>query len=170
MNNFKNSMKRRSIMAAVLMIVTGIILILAQGRTLNFLVQIIGIMVLIGGVTGIVSGVMIAFAPEIIGGIAAACVGFFFYRFPYILVSFIPIIIGLLMVINGCINFANAFKGRMAAGYNPARDMVLSVLAIVLGVLVVIHPFGTANIFVVLMGISLIFNGIVSLVTPNPEK
>lgn len=170
MNHFQNSLKRRSIMAAVLMIVTGIILILAQGRTLNFLVQIIGIMVLIGGVTAIVGGVMTAFVPEMIGGIVSACVGFFFYRFPYILVSFIPFIIGILMIINGCINFSNAFKGRMAAGYNPARDMVLSVLAIVLGVLVVIHPFGTANVFVVLMGISLIFNGIVSLVTPNPGE
>lgn len=170
MNHFKNSLKRRSIMAAVLMIVTGIILILAQGRTLNFLVQVIGIMVLIGGVAAIIGGIMVAFIPELIGGIVAACIGFCFYRFPYILVSFIPIIIGIVMIVNGCINFSNAFKGRMAAGYNPTRDMILSVLAIIFGVIIVIHPFGTANVFVVLMGIALIYNGVVSLVTPNPGK
>lgn len=168
--NSNKIQKQRSIWAAVLMIVTGVILILAQGRTLNFLVQVIGIMILIGGVVGIVRGAMTMFAPEIVAGIVGACVGFCFYRFPYILVSFIPFIIGLAMVVNGCINCSRAFKGRQAAGYNPARDMILSVVAIVLGILVMLHPFGTASVFVVLMGIALIFNGVVSLVTPNSKR
>lgn len=157
-------LKNRSPLISIIMIIIGLILMIGPGHTLKFLVVVLGWGLILGGITEAVSGFTSGFFPLAIGGLFILALGFYFVISPEVLVSVIPVLAGLGIVINGAVNLYRAWVGRNAMGYNPTRDIVLSIIAIVLGVIIMIHPFTTASVAAVLIGIAMVYNGIMNLV------
>lgn len=166
MSRLKNS---RGVVS-ILMIIIGILLIIWPGHTLSLLSAIVGWGLVIGGVVGVGFG-LVSFNPfNLISGIIAIIVGAVFIRAPFISMSIIPVIIGILIILNGAHNLYNAWIGRHAMGYNPRRDLILSIIMVILGILIVIFPFTTASAAVVVIGVILLYNGITNLITRGREK
>lgn len=158
---------RRSVMQNVIMILLGAVLAVWPHSSLEFLVTMIGWGLIISGITG-----MFSLISALVPSVMAYCVielllGIFFLRSPRTFASFIPVLIGIAIIVNGCIKIYYAYLGKNAVGYNPLRDIVFAVIMIVFGVLVVAHPFGTASVVTRLIGVVLIYNGIVNLITPE---
>ncbi len=159
----KDRVRRRSPVASIIMIIIGLILVFGPGHTLRFLVSILGWGLILGGITEAVTGFASGFLPIAIGGLFMLVLGFYFIISPGTVASIIPFLAGLGVLIDGAVNLYRAWQGRYAMGYSPAKDIVLSIISIILGILIMIYPFATASVVAVLIGVALIYNGIVNL-------
>lgn len=166
MERFKN----RSPVVSIIMIIIGLILVIWPGHTLTFMVSIFGWGLIFSGISEAVAGFTTGFFPLAIGGLFMLALGFYFIIAPDVLASVIPVLAGLGILINGAVNLYNAWTGRYAMGYNPAKDIVLSIISIVLGILVLVRPFTAASVIVIVVGIALIYNGIVNLVNSRKNQ
>lgn len=160
MEHFKSSRP----VPSIIMIIIGLILVIWPSHTLTIMVTILGWGLIFSGISESVTGFMSGFFPLAIGGLCLLALGFYFILAPDVPVSVISVLAGLGIIINGCTNLYNAWIGRFAMGYNPARDIILSIVSIVLGVLILVQPFRTAGLVVIFIGISLIYSGISNLI------
>lgn len=157
-------LKNRRPVTSIIMIIIGLILVIWPGHSLNVMVSILGWGMIFSGIAESVSGFMTGFFPLAIGGLCILALGFYFIISPQVLASVIPFLAGLVIIVNGGVNLYHAWVGRFAMGYNPARDIILSIISIILGILILVHPFATASVIVLLVGLALIYNGIMNLI------
>jgi uncharacterized membrane protein HdeD (DUF308 family) len=162
-----NQTRTNQIFIPGIMILMGLILLLAPGHTLNFLVTLLGWGLILGGISALIPGIMAGSEALTLAGIPVIILGIFFISSPRLLVAFIPILVGLGMVVSGGRNLYYAWTGRFAMNYDPRRDVLISVIAIALGLLILINPFKTVETIVMLIGIALIYNGVTSLLVRN---
>lgn len=158
---------RTSVVQNIIMILLGAILVIKPGSSLTFLVQVIGWGLIIGGLSGMFT-LISAIVPSIMAGcILMLLFGVLFVRSPETFASIIPVLVGITVIINGCIKIYYSWQGKNAVGYNPARDIIFSAVMILFGVLIVINPFSAAKVSVTLIGITMIYDGVVNLITPE---
>lgn len=157
-------LKNRRPVVSIIMIIIGLILVIWPGHSITVMVSILGWGLVFSGISEAVTGFTTGFFPLAIGGLFILALGFYFIMAPEVLASVIPFLAGLGIIVNGGVNLYNAWVGRYAMGYNPARDIILSIISIILGILVLVHPFGTASVIVILVGLALIYNGIMNLI------
>lgn len=92
--------------------------------------------------------------------IVFACLGFFFLLFWRSILAFLPMTLGILLVIDGLIKLPatiDAFQIQL-----PSRiPLAISMLApLLLGAIILINPFQATSVMIAFFGISLIIDGI----------
>ena len=167
MKRFFNSSDRHGTALSILMIVIGIVLVLWPGHVMTTALKIIGVALLVGGVIAIVSwyrGRMrdVSFLTLAEGLLLALC-GIFVLAAPKLLISIVPVAVGIVVLLNGIINLAQALDQRREGYGRWSVSLALAVLTIVLGLLVVFNPFSTMEMLVMAIGIVIIYNGVSNL-------
>lgn len=145
-------------------IILGIILIIARRSALDSLVKLLGIALLIMTGAFILMFLKSRNPANIAGAVFAGIVGLFLMLKPRSVVNFFPMAAGICLFINGLFNFSAAMSKKRMGEWHWRMPMLLSIVMMVVGVLVFLHPGNIANTLVVFIGISLIFNGISDLV------
>ena len=91
--------------------------------------------------------------------------GLFVITQSHLIISFIPTIVGIVLLINGIINLKKAFHLKQAGLQRWWVDLAIAAVITLLGLLIWLRPFdavATTNIFI---GICLILNGVSNLCT-----
>lgn len=162
MKEHLKKLKADFLLSSMLCIVLGILLMLRGEQVLRTLGKVFGFFILlIGGIYlfGILASGPKSKITAIIGGIISL-IGLWILLKPEVVVSIVPIVIGVLIVFHGIKQLMLSFESKQYGYQNWAINTILGVISILLGGMCIIHAFGIMKITFVIIGLSLVYNGV----------
>ena len=167
MTKYLKSLKANHTVMALLFIVLGIVLCLWPGKSLLVMCRIFGWGLIIGGAVLAFLGYTNRNEDPMLklilcGGAAALIIGIIIVARAKSVVSFIPRVIGILIILNGIYNLNQSYRLRKVLRVRTG-SLVLAVLTIAAGIVIFAKPFAAAGTMVLITGIGLIYNGLSDL-------
>lgn len=168
MKSILRQQRRSSILVALATIVLGLVLVVWPDRSVSLMCSLLGAALLIFGmlyILGWFAGKRRAGSPAVmvIPGVVLAGLGVWLMTSSEMVVALIQYVFGAVLLFHGVLDLQGAVS---LAGRRYARwwlDLVLAALTLVLGAVILINPFGTFAALVMLIGISLIYDGVSDL-------
>ena len=149
--------KSGMMLMSIAYIVLGLMLLIMPETSLLWICYAFGVVVLI---TGIVCLIQYA---RIRGTGFTAGLGLFTLAKPQVVASFLPVVFGIFIVVDGCSRIGSAIDLAKRKGEKWWMLLLFSIVSIALGALLIWHPFGAAVSVVMLCGILLIVEGALNL-------
>ena len=159
---------KAGVLPSLAFLVLGVLLLVMPQTSLLWICYAFGAVVLITGVVCLIQYARVrgsGFAAPflLVGGVITAALGLFTLAQPQTVASFLPVVFGLFILVEGC--------SRIGAALDLARRkadkwwvlLLLSLLSIALGLLLLFDPFEAAVSAVMLCGVLLIVEGALSL-------
>lgn len=162
MREYLKNMKISFILAALLSIALGVVLLLWPGITTTVICYAFGAILAVHGLVSIVSFFFSrtgGFAFELLLGIVSGALGVLFLVQPQIIISILPVAIGLFIMVDGLVNLKRAFELRRLEYGRWGVTLLLSLVSVGLGLLVLFHPYLAAEALVMVIGGVLIYEG-----------
>ncbi len=160
-------LKKGVVMYSIITIIMGIILILFPDTTsLSVCYGIAGV-ILICGIMDMIryfsNDFSYRFGYDLLTGFLLCAVGIFMILRSDIVIMMIPFVIGMFIVVEGILNIVRSFQLRQWGFERWLYDFVLSVLLLILGMIIVVNPFDAALVSVMMIGICLVYDGLLNL-------
>ena len=160
MKDFIIKESKIDLITSIICVIIGLILALMPAETLNFITYIIeGVFILIGTIT-IFNFLKVDSKKDILSigfiqGVACILIAIFLIINPTLLVSILPICIGIWMVIGSLKKLQLIFKlGSVDVKVNFWYIM-LAILMLTIGIVAIVNPFETAMFIVRMLGIGI---------------
>ncbi len=145
------------------MLVIGVILLLWPGATVLSVCSILGWCLLVGGAVEIILGMTGGRSPAgTAGGAVSAIVGLIFITRPEIVISILPVVIGLALSAAG-IGLLVSIIARRSFGTLATMKIIGGTITLVVGLILMFHPLTSVKLLTVILGIVLIYYGILFL-------
>ncbi len=152
------------IILSLLSIVAGIFLIINPDITLIIIARIIGGILLLTGIALAVHTLRLeqftGMNLPITGGLILIIFGIIIVALPGFFVSFLPVIIGTAITVNGLAVTVRTIQTRHMMDRGWILPLLLGIIAAVLGVMILVNPFESATVPVIVIGIIMVYNGI----------
>lgn len=160
------SLKRSKLISGVILAVLGIMFLFAPLTSMVTVCQMIGWVALIGGIIQVIGAVTSTPGiwmknPYVYYGIFLAVFGAVIAGNPYILLDWVNLLFGLLVSASSAVCLLNAQQIRRVTEGNCNMITILSIAGIILGVLIILNPFGTVTLLSRMIGIILIYGAVV---------
>lgn len=154
-------LKNQFRLSATAFIILGVILIIFPGLSLRLASLVIGILTLVYGVTKIYAYVKGNTTPfDLIFGIILTLMGLvLIFSFTMIL-SMLPIILGIYVIIEGVTELKSSLSMKQAGYGRWWVTMLLSIAILILGAVMIFNPFRALTTFVRILGVTLIIDGV----------
>lgn len=159
---------KAGVLPSLAFLVLGVLLLVMPQTSLLWICYAFGAVVLVTGIVCLIQYARVrgsGFAAPflLVGGVITAALGLFTLARPQTVASFLPVVFGLFILVEGC--------SRIGAALDLARRkadkwwvlLLLSLLSIALGLLLLFDPFEAAVSAVMLCGVLLIVEGALSL-------
>lgn len=165
MLEYIKNLKLNFILASVLYCVLGLVLLIWPAASSLALCRILGGALLLYGLFNLVgfflrdSG-MGAFRLELFLGVVATGVGIFFLVQPRLVLSFLPIVMGVYVVIDSAVALKRTLELYRMEYHRWWLSLVLALVGIVLGLVLVLRPFAVTTAFFRLVGVVFLYLGI----------
>ena len=152
---------RNKTILAALSIVAGIYLIIARRSAVDLIVRMLGYGLIAAAIGYVISYFFGPHRDETQLGYALLAVvgGILLISLARSIVNIFPILMGLLLMINGIGNLSQSFSDPNA----PLAEKILPGLVALAGLLILIHPGAIVNSVVIVAGVTLIVNGLSDL-------
>lgn len=166
------SFLRNKIILAVLSIVLGVVLIILRGGFIDALVKVIGIVMI---VVAVVFLLLFIFSGEgrsplqIVYTVVSLIVGVFFLVKPYVVVNFFPVVFGIILAVSGAANLVEAIRSS-ASGGSKIAAIAVSAVVLLIGVLIAVNYRASVDIYVALIGVAFLVNGILEILAIATAK
>ena len=159
--------KSGMMLLSIAYIVIGMMLLIMPQTSLLWICYAFGAVVLITGIVCLIQYARIRgtgfTAPfMLVGGVITAGLGIFTLAKPQVVASFLPIVFGIFIVVDGLSRIGSAIDLAKRKG-QKWWVLLLSIVSVALGILLVLHPFGAAVSVVMVCGILLIVEGAMNL-------
>ncbi len=150
---------------SLLIIALGIFLIVEPKFSANIICYIFGGLIVACGVIDLVNFFVNKaqrdyFRFDMIKGIALCCLGLFIIIRPDIVNTILPTIFGAVILIDGIAKIFSSFDIRKGGGKTWISVMISGLIIAALGLIIVINPSQVANISMVIIGATLICDGV----------
>lgn len=163
-------MKKQLTLTAIFSILLGLVLAIWPDATKMAVSYLIGAVLVVFGVIQVVRYFVYEvrldlFRYDFVSGLILLGAGVFLLMRPEIIVGFLPVLLGIAIVIDGAVKIQQSMD-LLRAGYRRWwLVLLLAALALAAGVVLLINPFKAASTLVLLIGIVLIYDGITDLWT-----
>ena len=160
-----SQLKKSKLIAGIISALLGGVLLFWPGLTMGLICQFVGAAL---GITGILTAAVFFTQPKespfraasLIAGIPLALLGLFIFLRPSFLIEFIPVVVGVIILMDGVANLMETF-GLMKQGYSKWWiSLIFAVLTIALGIVLLMQPFGVAKVIMQAIGIIILYNGL----------
>ena len=160
--------KSGMMLLSIAYIVIGMMLLIMPQTSLLWICYAFGAVVLITGIVCLIQYARIRgtgfTAPfMLVGGVITVGLGIFTLAKPQVVASFLPIVFGIFIVVDGLSRIGSAIDLAKRKGQKWWVLLLLSIVSVALGILLVLHPFGAAVSVVMVCGILLIVEGAMNL-------
>ena len=160
--------KNGMLLLSIAFIALGLLLLVMPQTSLLWICYAFGAVVLITGVVCLVQYARLrgsGFAAPffLVAGVSTAALGIFSLARPEVVASFLPVVFGLFILIDGCSRIGTAVELARRKADKWWMMLLFSVLSVALGILLLVNPFGAAVSVVMLCGVLLIIGGVVNL-------
>ncbi|HJC15302.1 MAG TPA: DUF308 domain-containing protein [Candidatus Fusicatenibacter intestinigallinarum] len=170
MKQIFRDVRNNFLLTAIVSVLIGLVLVLFPVRTTFMICNIAGILLIVCGIINIIryvtsKGEAFFIRYDLVVGVILCLAGLFVITQSHLIISFIPTIVGIVLLINGIINLKKAFHLKQAGLQRWWVDLAIAAVITLLGLLIWLRPFdavATTNIFI---GICLILNGVSNLCT-----
>ena len=161
-------MKNGMFALSVAFIILGLMLLIMPETSLLWICYAFGIVVLMTGAVCLLQyarlrGTGFTAPFMLVGGVITVGLGIFTLLKPEVVASFLPIVFGLFILVDGCSRIGSAIDLAKRKGQKWWVLLLLSLLSIVLGVLLLVNPFDAMVSVVMLCGVLLILEGAINL-------
>lgn len=160
------SMYRTSIIFSIILICIGIFLLINPETTLNAISYFFGILLIVWGLFPIIKFLTNKdqqnyLQVNFVIGVISFIFGIIIMIKPNIIVSIIPLLLGIWMIINGSMKlyYALAINKKISS----ISSIVISMIILLFGITLVCNPFSGAVLITKIIGISLIIYSILDL-------
>jgi uncharacterized membrane protein HdeD (DUF308 family) len=157
----------KNILWAILTIAVGVVLIMFPGTAMDITIKIIGAILVVAGVTGVVLAIRGQGAYQVytMGGAVVSIVGGVICLVqPGIIKSILPLIMGIVILMTGLLNIANAFSAKRAGASKWLVSLILAIITVICGVVILLNLNGTADLLVCIIGVVFVYNGVSMLI------
>ena len=160
-----SQLKKSKLIAGIISALLGSVLLFWPGLTMELICQFVGAAL---GITGILTAAVFFTQPKdspfraasLIAGIPLALLGLFVFLRPSFLIEFIPVVVGVIILMDGVANLLETFS-LMKQGYSRWWiSLIFAVLTIALGIVLLMQPFGVATVIMQAIGIIILYNGL----------
>ena len=160
--------KSGMMLMSIAYIVVGMMLLVMPETSLLWICNIFCVVVLITGIVCLIQYARIRgtgfTAPfMLVGGVITAGLGIFTLAKPQVVASFLPVVFGIFIIVDGLSRLGTAIDLAKRKGQKWWVLLLLSIVSVALGALLVLHPFGAAVSVVMVCGILLIVEGALNL-------
>ena len=141
--------KSGMMLMSIAYIVLGLMLLIMPETSLLWICYAFGVVVLITGIVCLIQYARIRgtgfTAPfMLVGGVITAGLGLFTLAKPQVVASFLPVVFGIFIVVDGCSRIGSAIDLAKRKGEKWWMLLLFSIVSIALGALLIWHPFGAA--------------------------
>ena len=155
-------------LAAIIGIAAGLLLLVFPQEAINVITYGIGIVSLVYGIVRIVDyfknrDISPFFAGELILGVVLVGIGLFSFLNPGGIFAILPIIFGILVLVEGISKLQRALMLRRYGYPRWVAALVLAIAIMVLGVVLVLNPFGALVMTVRVLGAVILVDGLTGL-------
>ena len=162
------NLKFNFVVAALLYIVLGVVLLVWPDTTSSVICYAIGVVLLVYGGVSILSFLIshektAALALQLVVGVVAAALGVFFLTQPRLILSILPILMGLFVIIVSLLSIKRAFEMRHYGYPKWWAALLLALIAIGLGLLILFHPYMAAETVIMVIGVVFLYVGVCDL-------
>ena len=168
MKSILREQRRSSIVAAAVTILLGLMLVLVPNRSIRFLCGLLGTALMVTGLIYILGwfakrrdGFPVWF---LIPGLLLAALGLWLLSRPASVIVLIQFSFAAVLLFHGVIDLQSALSLMREGWPRWWIDLALAALTLVLGGVVLFNPFGTMEALTILIGLSLVYDGISELV------
>ena len=170
MNNVMKKFFRSSTIMSLVLIVLGIMLIFQAEATIISISYITGGTLIAIGVLAILKFIKNANTPKkdelnIVYGIGTIILGMLIITYPSAIASFIPFVIGMLIIINSGKKLLYAFELKSNDNSIWKRTMILSIISTICGVVLLFNPFAGAVIITKIIGILILIYATLDIIS-----
>ena len=169
MGTFVEGMKKNYFISAILTIALGAVLVIWPDWSGRILCYLLGAaLILMGGIQ-----LIVCIRAERIGfyckfsmlmNIILILLGVWVCIRPDTVLSLVPVIIGIVMLIHGCMDLQFTMDIKHAGSGKWWIALIFALVTLTLGVFLVMHPFLAFEITMLIIGIGLLYDGISDLV------
>ncbi len=161
MKDFFKRIKADLLVSSVLCIVLGIVFIVWSEHIINAIGTFLAIILIVVGIVYLCGYLMNSTSNGLSAGLGVIVliIGVWILIQPAIVISLIPIMLGVVLLIHGIRDLKTSFEARKYGYEAWGISLLLSVISIGFGVLCIVDAFAVLKIPFVLMGIALIYNG-----------
>lgn len=156
------SIRFHLLLAALGYIAVGAVMLFIPDQFLAVVCYVIGALLIAYGVIGMLmcwKDRTIRMA-KIFIGILTIAVGIFVIVQPKAFTAVLPIIFGLILLLDGILNLRHGIGLKKFGDPGFLSVIIVGVITVVLGAIVLIHPYGTAKFTLRIIGVALIYSGI----------
>lgn len=165
MFQFLKNRKANYTVSAIICIIVGLILVIWPGTSTQVVCKVLGAVLLVYGAMQIL---MYILAKErslysqgmLILGVIFAVVGAWILLKPEMIIAAVPVIIGIIIVMHGLHNTAQAIKLKHLNYEKWWLALLLGILTMVLGGVLIYNPFEVVDTVVRVIGAFLIYDGV----------
>lgn len=156
------SIRFHLLLAALGYIAVGAVMLFIPDQFLAVVCYVIGALLIAYGVIGMLMcwKDRTIRMTKIFIGILTIAVGIFVIAQPKAFTAVLPIIFGLILLLDGILNLRHGIGLKKFGDPGFLSVIIVGVITIVLGAIVLIHPYGTAKFTLRIIGAALIYSGI----------
>ena len=169
MKEFLRRIKADFLLSSVLCILLGVVFIIWNNGVLNVIGSVLAIGMIVIGVVYLGSFFLsiVTNGLSVVMGILVLAVGIWFLADPAVIMSLIPIVIGVILCVHGIQDLELAIETKRN-GYEKWWSMlIIAAVSLVFGVLCIVNAFGMVKLALQFIGIALIYDGISDLWVAN---
>ncbi|MCH4191911.1 MAG: DUF308 domain-containing protein [Butyrivibrio sp.] len=150
---------------AIICIAVGLILLFLPGVTMAILCKALAVLLIVAGAAMIISYLInkdtsIGYSAMFAVGLLIAIIGVWIFMKPEVFISLIPLIAGVIIVINGVTNFAQAISLARVSYGRWWLALVFALITIGLGIYLIFKPLSAVEIAVRIIGVILVYDGV----------
>ena len=146
-------MRKNHLIVALGFIIAGILCILFKGEVINWLMTIIGVILIVDGILSIFNNVKEMGIIKIIVGVVLIVMG-------WVIGIAILYVLSVLFILYGVMNLYNLIKAKVSS----ILLYVMPVMQLIIGVALLFNMGGTVNVIFIVIGVCLIIDGIIELI------
>ena len=148
----------------ILLLLAGLFMLLWPQASLKILCVVLGIILIVIGVINLLSLFSQKYAEKkestLALSIGAIVLGILIIVLSRFFVSVFLIIAGLILLFGCIMLFRRAYQLRDIKGKDFAISLILGIIILILGIVMIINPVGTASFVIQLIGVALILFGL----------
>lgn len=169
MKTFKE-MKWDALFKGILYILLGVVALVIPDTMERTLGYMLGIVLIIAGGLSMVSYLMREahenyYRNDFVYGLAGIIIGIIVLLKVEIIISLIPLFLGILVAISGCAKLQDVVDMKRMGYGNWVVMLVLALINLIIGLVLILNPFEAAVFLFRVIGVGLIFSGITDCVT-----
>lgn len=148
----KQKISTTNIVACVILVVIGLLLCILRMGLLNYLMTVVGALLIVYGVLDIAGG-------RTMRGILEAAIGLIIIVCGWTITTYALIVFGVLIAIKGIWDLVNVLQNK----HKNTVALIAAVITIAVGIVLCVAPFAIGDIICVVVGVVFIIDGVLAL-------